>query len=77
MFNDLSLLDSPTSCFLFSVLAFDKWCSLTSSPEKEELKSVPSDASEDNLVKGSVGEELETTHLNEIWDYPGFKMIEL
>lgn len=55
---------------------FDKWCSLTSSPEKEELKSVPLDSSEDNLVKGSVGEELETIHLNEIWNYPGLKMID-
>lgn len=76
MFDDLSLLDSSTSYFLFSVLAFDKWCSLTSSPEKEELRSVPLVASEDNLVKGSLGEELETTHLNEIWNYPGFKMID-
>lgn len=71
------MVDSATSYFLFSVYAFDKWCSLASSPEKEELKSVPLDAREDYFVKDSVGEESETTHLNEIWDYPWFKMMEL
>lgn len=50
-------------------LPFNYWCSLASSPEKEELKSVPLDTGENNLVKASVGEALETTHLNEVWDY--------
>lgn len=44
-------------------------CSLTSSPEDKELKSVPLDTAENNLVKASVGKELETAHLNEGWDY--------
>lgn len=55
--------------FPFGVLTFDCWGSLASSPEKEELKSVPLDTRENNLVKASVGEELETTHLNEVWDH--------
>lgn len=50
------------------VLAFDCWCSLASSPERE-LKSVPLETGENNLAKALVGEELEATHLNEVWDY--------
>ena len=30
--------------------------------------SHPWDTGENNLVRASVGEELETTHLNEVWD---------
>lgn len=68
MLNYLSLGDNPNPRFPFGVLAFDYRCSLASSPEDKELKSVPLDTGENNLVKASVGEELETTHLNEVWD---------
>lgn len=37
-------------------------------PERE-LKSVPLETGENNLAKALVGEELEATHLNEVWDY--------
>lgn len=55
-------------------MAFDCWCSLASSPEKEELKSVPLETGENNLAKALGGEELEATHLNEVWDYSWINM---
>lgn len=69
VFNYLSSADIRRPSSPFGVLALEYRCLLASSPEQGELKSVPLDAGENNLVKASVEEELGTTHLNEVWDY--------